>query len=368
MKILYLIPWPKPFEDTNIDLSEIVNTQFGYYTLRNEKIDIVWYTHSRTSHIYKICKFLKMPQLNQLFCQIKLIGGGKNYDVIYVGFDMHLLPLALFRLVGWVKTPIFVLSHFSYSTKYTDSRWKKIYKKIERFFVYKAIDKISFACESLLEIAKEDYHIPIRHCNVANWGANLSFYNRGLYKQQLPNGDYFVAAGGMNRDYSTLIEAFRYIDLKKPGVKIFSKYRDYTKGQLLPPNISFENLMDGCSYYEAYVKLRYHYYNSIAILLPIDHANDVPNGATVLVEALAMGKPIVITEADTNYIDVEKEGVGLTVKRHDVDGWINAIDFLVDNPQKVKSMGDNAYLLAKSKYNDQSFANNILMQMKYVNN
>lgn len=244
---------------------------------------------------------------------------------------------------------------------------KKIYKKIERFFVYKAIDKISFACESLLEIAKEDYHIPIRHCNVANWGANLAFYNRGLYKQP-SNGDYFVAAGGMNRDYLTLIEAFRHIDLKKPGVKIFSKYRDYTKGQLLPPNISFENLMDGCSYYEAYVKLRYHYYNCIAVLLPIDYANDVPNGATVLVEALAMGKPIIITEADTNYIDVEKEGVGLMVKRHDVDGWINAINFLVDNPQKVKSMGENAYLLAKSKYNDKSFANNILMQMKHVNN
>ena len=137
MKILYLIPWPKPFEDTNIDLSEIVNTQFGYYTLRNEKIDIVWYTHSRTSHIYKICKFLKMPQLNQLFCQIKLIGEGENYDVIYVGFDMHLLPLALFRLVGWVKTPIFVLSYFSYSTKYTDSRWKKYTRKSRDFLSIK---------------------------------------------------------------------------------------------------------------------------------------------------------------------------------------------------------------------------------------
>lgn len=137
MKILYLIPWPKPFEDTNIDLSEIVNTQFGYYTLRNEKIDIVWYTHSRTSHIYKICKFLKMPQLNQLLCQIKLICEGKNYDVIYVGFDMHLLPLALFRLVGWVKTPIFVLSHFSYSTKYTDSRWKKYTRKSRDFLSIK---------------------------------------------------------------------------------------------------------------------------------------------------------------------------------------------------------------------------------------
>lgn len=137
MKILYLIPWPKPFEDTNIDLSEIVNTQFGYYTLKNEKIDIVWYTHSRTSPIFKICKFLKIPQLNQLFCQIKLIRSGKNYDVIYVGFDMHLLPLALFRLVGWVKTPIFVLSHFSYSTKYTDSRWKKHIRKSRDFLSIK---------------------------------------------------------------------------------------------------------------------------------------------------------------------------------------------------------------------------------------
>lgn len=47
MKILYLIPWPKPFEDTNIDLSEIVNTQFGYYTFKNEKIDIVVSTQIR---------------------------------------------------------------------------------------------------------------------------------------------------------------------------------------------------------------------------------------------------------------------------------------------------------------------------------
>ena len=133
MKILYLIPWPKPFEDTNIDLSEIVNTQFGYYTLRNEKIDIVWYTHSRTSHIYKICKFLKMPQLNQLFCQIKLIrGGGENYDVIYVGFDMHLLPLALFRLVGWVKTPI---SHIVQNIRIADG--KKYIRKSRDFLSIK---------------------------------------------------------------------------------------------------------------------------------------------------------------------------------------------------------------------------------------
>lgn len=137
MKILYLIPWPKPFEDTNIDLSEIVNTQFGYYTLKNEKIDIVWYTHNRTSPIFKICKFLKIPQLNQLFCQIKLIRSGKNYDVIYVGFDMHLLPLALFRLVGWVKIQylFFHISHIVQNIRIADG--KKYTRKSRDFLSIK---------------------------------------------------------------------------------------------------------------------------------------------------------------------------------------------------------------------------------------
>lgn len=134
----------------------------------------------------------------------------------------------------------------------------------------------------------------------------------------------------------------------------------------MPENVYFGNLFAGRSFSDAYKTLREEYYNAIAVLLPIDYINDVPNGATVLVEALAMGKPIVITEADTNYIDVEKEGCGLTVKRHDVDGWVEAIRFLIENPIKAKEMGEKAYQLAKTKYNDELFVDNILMQMKMM--
>lgn len=35
MKILYIVPWSIPFEESN--LQDIVNTQFGYYTLKKEK-------------------------------------------------------------------------------------------------------------------------------------------------------------------------------------------------------------------------------------------------------------------------------------------------------------------------------------------
>lgn len=363
MKILYIVPWPVPFEQT--DIKEIVNTQFGYYTLKDENVDITWHTHNRSSLIYRICKALRMPQLNQIFSQLSVIGKEKDYDLVYVGFDMHLLPLAVCKLIGLVKKPIFVLSHFSYSTKYTDSTWKKGFKSIERKLVYKVFEKISFACDTLLNLAKDDFQVPQKHWNVANWGGNMFFYDRNLYKEK-PLNKYFVAAGGMNRDYSSLILAFE--KLPDEEVRIYAKYRDYTNGKPVPSNVVFGNLLKDRSFVDAYKALRDEYYNAIAVLLPIDYINDVPNGATVLVEALAMGKPIVITEAATNYIDVEKEGCGITVKRHDVDGWINAIKYLSVHPDKAKEMGEKAYLLAKNKYNDKLFAHNILRQMNEIIN
>lgn len=358
MRILYIVPWSASFNQT--DLCEIVNSQFGYYTMKNENVDITWCTHDREGFVYKICKFLRMPQINQIFSQLSIIGKEGEYDLIYVGFDMHLLPLAIFKLIGLVKKPIFVLSHFSYNTKYTDSKWKKFFKSIERKVVYKAFERISFACDTLLNLAKDDYNVPQRHWNVANWGGNMCFFDRNIYNKRSLN-KYFVAAGGMNRDYSTLIKAFK--KLPNEHVRIYAKYRDYTESKSIPANVVFGNLMKDKSLVDAYKALRDEYYNAIAILLPIDYINDVPNGATVLVEALAMGKPVIVTEAETNYIDVEKEGCGITVKRHDVEGWISAVKYLRENPDKVKEMGEKAYLLARDKYNDKLFVMNILHQM-----
>lgn len=171
-----------------------------------------------------------------------------------------------------------------------------------------------------------------------------------------------MAAGGNNRDYHTLIEAFRKIP--NATLLVFAKYKDYTKGEEIPTNVKFMNLAEGHSTEETYKIFRDYYYNSIAVCLPVDHINDVPNGATVLVEALAMGKPIIITEADTNFIDVEKEGCGLTVKSHDVESWVSALKYMLDNPDMVEAMGRRSYELAKSKYNDANFIETIYGQMR----
>ncbi len=359
MKILYICPWPLDFD--NFKLTESPKTEFGFYTMKRLGVDITCYSPNKNNFIIN-----KLYHVNPLFfgaiiTQLGCLKRVKQYDLIYVGFDMHLMPLAIIKALKLCNKPIFVLSHFTYNSTYTKNILKKIFKKLERYLVFKYIDRLSFASEQLLKIASEGGKVYNRQKFVANWGASLDFYDLNIYKMK-PASDFFMAAGGMNRDYLTLIKAFERIPRQK--LKIFAKYKNYSKGINVPVNVSFINLMKDNSYSDAYKLLRDNYYNCIAVLLPIDYINDVPNGATVLVEAMAMGKPIIITAANTNYIDVEKEGVGLTVKSHDVEGWINAILYLSSHPDEAKKMGERSYQLALKKYNDSNFVNTIYMQMK----
>lgn len=355
MKILYLCPWPLK----NVDFSahEYPKTEFGYYTMKRKGIDIIPYAPERWRGVIKKCPSILSPVITQIGCLFHQ----KHIDVIYVGFDMHLLPLALARMLRLCKVPIFVLSHFTYNPHYTNHKLKRIYKSIERKIVFKYLDKLSFASQTLLDIAMEAGCVPIRHQNVANWGATLDFFNKKMYKKQ-PTESFFCAAGGMNRDYNTLIQVFEKMTFAE--CHIWGKYRDWTKDKVIPSNVHFIYNDEKNTYVETYQKLRDDYYNCKAILLPIDYLNDVPNGATVLVEALAMGKPIIITKSETNYIDVEKEGCGLTVQPHDVNDWVRVLTYLMEHPEECKRMGEKSYLLAQSKYNDDVFTNTIYSQIR----
>ena len=358
MKILYLCPWP--LKEVDFQESEYPKSEFGYYTMKRNGVDITPYTPEWSG--WKGWLKKKSPHLfGPLFTQLGFLSRQKDYDLIYVAFDMHLLPLAIVKMVGICRKPIFVLSHFTYSQRYTQNKFKKIYKRIERKFVFQFIDKLSFANEVLLNIASNDSKVPTRHSNSAHWGTVLGFYNKSLYDVS-PTENFYMAAGGMNRDYSTLIHAFKKIpDIE---LRVFAKYRDYTKDEDLPTNVHFIDLMDGNTYVSAHKALRDYYYDCKAILLPIDYINDVPNGATVLVEALAMGKPIIITSADTNYIDVEKEGCGMTVKPHDEDDWVRVLTYMEKHPDELHKMGQKSYELAMKKYNDKLFTDTILEQME----
>ncbi len=82
-------------------------------------------------------------------------------------------------------------------------------------------------------------------------------------------------------------------------------------------------------------------------------------GITVLFDAMAIGKPVIITENSYIDIDVEKEGIGYWVPEGDVQNWISKINILIENPEICEKMGQKALVLQQTTFNMENFGNSL---------
>ncbi|MDD3252112.1 MAG: glycosyltransferase family 4 protein [Lachnospiraceae bacterium] len=333
-------------------------SRFGYELFPNKGVQVDWVVPDYGKWYAKILrKFLKLEGCN-LVLQLQLIKRSKNYDVVYYSADRHPYLLAIARKLRICKKPVLMVCHFSYDTRTVDSKIKKIILAMERKLVFSSMDQIVFNCETLMKLAAEDGKIPEKHMVNSGWGADIQYFQRGLYGAHNDIKPFYFAAGGANRDYHTLIEAFR----KLPYKLVISCPRTVVdKESPLPNNIIF---FDYSKFgMDSYNKLREFYHDCKAVLIPIAYRNHVANGASVFVEALACGKPIVVSDLNTNFLDVEKEGIGIKAKMHDADSWIKIIRYVEDHSEELEKMSKKAFEIAQNRYNYELFTDAVVQQM-----
>jgi glycosyltransferase involved in cell wall biosynthesis len=321
---------------------------------------------------FKSSCFNSFPKIKRLLLEFKLINLqlkcaliSEKYDVIYSPHDFHLLPLAVLRMFRICRKPVFSISHFAFNAKLIEKKSTRMYRIIERYFYYKGIDKISFLNDSILNLAIEAYNVPERHRTSLNWGANLSFFTNFEQRMSQPSENkYFISLGTQNRDYATLVKAM--YDVKSELIVFGRLNESEFINDSIPANVTIDtSIQQGLT---SVGKLRYYYYNSIAVLVPIIRTTDISNGASVIVEALAMGKPVIITDFLVNYIDVEKEGIGFKIKPGDVNGWKKAIQWLLEHPSERTEMGKRSLALAKKKFNYENFCANTFKGLEELHN
>jgi glycosyltransferase involved in cell wall biosynthesis len=245
-----------------------------------------------------------------------------RYDVVFSNGENIGIPLALLFKTRRRRPGHVLIGHRLSAPK------KKIFLKA----LHGGMDAIFVYAASQHAYAERILGIPASKLHLIPFHADSSFYRP---MPDIPVENHISSAGLEWRDYPTLIEAVRGLDieLRLAAASPWSKHEDETAARTLPPNVSARRY--------SYLELRQLYASSRFVVVPL-YENDFQAGVTTMLEAMATGKAVIVTRT-SGQRDVIEDGVnGLYVPPGDVNGWREAISQLLASPERAAALGARA--------------------------
>ena len=244
----------------------------------------------------------------------------RDYDVIFSNGENVSIPLAaLFK--GVRNRPGHVLIGHHLSTPKKKSFFRNLRRQMDLIFVY---------AETQRQYGIEALGIPADHLKLIPFHADHHFYHP-MDVQAGP--EQVISSAGLEwRDYPTMILAVGElpIQVKLAASSPWSKHRNETKERKLPQNVTARRY--------SYRELRDLYAESSLVVVPL-YDNDFQAGVTTLLEAMAMGKAVVITRTQGQR-DVIEDGVnGIYVPPADPGSMRTAIESLLNDPARALQIG-----------------------------
>jgi len=105
------------------------------------------------------------------------------------------------------------------------------------------------------------------------------------------------------------------------------------------------------------------YKDAYAIAIPLNET-DALAGLTSLMDAMAMGRPVIMTRNPYVDIDIDALGIGIWVDTGDISGWKSAISKLLADPMMALEMGERARRLCEKGFNIRQFSKNLALVFK----
>lgn len=164
-------------------------------------------------------------------------------------------------------------------------------------------------------------------------------------------GDYVFSTGRSNRDYDFLTEA-----LSKTGVKVRIACGGYVyNGDADTQNV---DVLQSC-YGKDMLEEMGH---SFCVVIPLQDTH-ISSGQLVILQAMQLGKPVIVTENDTakDYIDNGKNGFIIRKRKEEL---LDTLDKLKNDGQLYNTISANAQKGFNAKYSLSGLARNIWEQMK----
>lgn len=296
-------------------------------------------------------------KLLAIYDMLQILFKGGHYDAIFSQSYRGLELLMLLRSLHLFHKPIYVWQHAALKPD-----CQSFVSEIKRF-ILRGIDEMFFFNEI---IAQESVQTgKIRHYKVVPFGGDVAFCDSLSAPNASNNPLVFLSTGKENRDFPTLVNTFKDLDakliiytFKSNGDNDYEEYLStvheknvevHLLEKPLPPKELLAISKKADCILISTTKLPYKY----------------PCGLTSLVEAMALGKPVITTHNPYYGIDVEHEGIGFSIYK--VEQWRETIQKCIDSPALLNAMGKQAYKLAQETYNIENTSRIIAEEIKKHN-
>ncbi len=348
---------------------------YGACHLADNGIDVVY--HRSPHHELSRLKTALYTAWRVLTCR-------EHYDALYATHYKGLELVVLLRALGLFRKPIIVWHHQPIVK--SKSRLREL---LGRFF-YKGFDRLIFFSQKLVDDSLKAPKADPRKLVVGHWGADLAFYDKikAEMKSEQPSLSHhltispshpltpspshpltpspsFIATGKEQRDQPTLIEAFN-----RTGRHLILYI-----GINPNPNVPNPNLeaVERCAPADNIDVVK------ICGLLPYEIAREVAKadcvvicchrtrytaGLTTVVEALALGLPVICSRNPQIPVDFDRLGCGISVEYGDVEGWQRAVEYIATHPDEARLMGERGRALAEQMFNDERCAKEVAEWVK----
>lgn len=291
----------------------------------------------------------------------KILTCRQHFDAIYATHYRGIEPIVMLRALGLYRKPIVIWHHQPIVTP--RQRWREWLGRV----FYRGFDRMIFFSRQLIDVSLLSRKARRERMIEGHWGADIDFYNSVLSQVEPATEPFlFISTGKELRDMPTLVEAFGRTE--RPLEIIIARrageidYEAMFRQLDMKSNIHL-NFCDGLKPYE--ISLRVAQASCVVICC---QPSKYTVGLTTLVEALALGKPIITTRNATFPIDVDSEHCGITVPYCDPEAWTKAIEFMATHPIEAQQMGQKSRQIALEKYNDVVCARQIASVIKQVLN
>lgn len=192
------------------------------------------------------------------------------------------------------------------------------------------------------------------HATFVRHRMDCRFFDPARSAPRQPDQRYIVSVGNdVGRDFDTLIEAVDGL----PVELVIHTRRKIARS--LPPNVRVQ------SHWISYEQLRDLYGQSLAIIVPLKNTIHA-SGTNGLLEALAMGRPVVVSGA-TGIVDyVEHQHNAWVVPPQDVKALREGIQRVLEHPQEAQRLGEGARRYSEEKLAMPVYARQIAQLIRAI--